>query len=127
MWVWVLGLGWEGRDRDISAQMKIYREGLSRSEWRGARRRGLHLAMARARMHTYGGMCHEHEGVILYIGAVVEGAKECRHEHMLSAFWGIEWVRNPSIIVEGMVVCKLWRGCFALRERVSRSRRSEGT
>ena len=87
----------------------------------------MRLMLARTSMHTYGGMCHEHEGVILCIGAIREGTKKTRRELTLSAFWEIEWVRNPSIIVEGIVVCGLWRGCFTLREGMLRRRRAAGT
>ena len=107
--------------------MKIYREGLTGYGWAHARRRRLNLVLGRSLMHTYGGMCHEHEGVILCIGATDEVRGRARKDFMASTFWEIGWIHNPSIIVEGLVVCNLWRGCFALRDGLLRSRRVAGT
>ena len=107
--------------------MKIYREGLTRSGWDHARRRRLNLVLGRSTMHTYGGMCHEHRGVILCVGAsdAVRGRE--MKGFIVSTFWEIGWVHNPSIIVEGLVVCNLWRGCFATREGMLRKKSTAGT
>ena len=113
-----------GRASEHFGSMKIYREGLTRVGWDLARRRRLNLGLGRARMYTYGGMCHEHSGVILYVGAIDESEGRDIRDFVVSSFWELGWIHNPSIIVEGLGVCKLWRGSFRVREGMMGMRRT---
>ena len=49
--------------------MEIYNVGLTSEAWRNARRRRLHVGVARAHMETLGGLCHEHSGVVILVFA----------------------------------------------------------
>ena len=71
-------------------------------------------------MHTYGGMCHEHEGVILCIVASdAEGLSELRDVAM-DHVWRPAWLQRASIVVGDVVSYRLWRGCLRMRMRRAR-------
>ena len=95
--------------------MKVYRSGLSSEGWAHAHRRGLRIGVARARMHTYGGMCHEHDGVIIcVVAADAEEVSELRDVAM-DHFWRPAWLQRPSVVVGDVVFYRLWRGCLRMR------------
>ena len=99
--------------------MKIYRLGLDRRGWDDTRRRRRHLGLVRAAMETYGGMCHEHSGMVDLVFAFDDGCIVVRDVGM--AFFGeVEWLHRESVVVRNVVVCKLWRGCHGIRARLGR-------
>ena len=100
--------------------MKIYRLGLDRRGWDDARRRRRHLGLVRAAMETYGGMCHEHSGVVDLVFAFDDDGSVVVRDVGMSLFREVEWLRRDSIVVRNIVVCRLWQGCYDVRARLRR-------
>ena len=97
--------------------MKIYRSGLDAEGWQIARRRQLRVGVAKAAMYTYGGMCHEHTGVIIcVVAADAEGVRELR-DIAMDHFWRPSWLQNESIVIEDVKFYRLWKGCLNIKRK----------